>query len=150
MIFLAGGACGWFLAPKGGTETDPRAGTSPSGAYSPGKTPASSGGAGDKRRPWRSGSAQERLEAFVSAFQIQLELDEEQANSLRSVVETGMRDYVRLDREHLRLRKEVHDRLVEEVSPILKPEQLERFEKLTAESEARHGRLRRQRLGTGE
>ena len=92
------------------------------------------------RRLWNTGSAEKRTEAFLKEFTRALELTPEQITTIRPIVEDTMKQYIRYDREHLRLRKVAHDRAVEDIRPHLEPAQQAKLDDLNSSSQKRFGR----------
>lgn len=102
------------------------------------------------RRLWSSGTLEQRVQAFMREFTEELDLTAEQIEEVRPIVEEAMKQYIRYDREHLRLRKAAHDRTVAEIREVMEPDQRRKLDELNASSQKRFGNaLRRVDGGPG-
>lgn len=128
VVFAAGGVTGWFLRPITRAPAGP-----PNMIDNPERG----------RKLWNSGAVGERAEAFLAEFTRELELRPDQVEALRPIVEAAMKQYIRFDREHLRLRKVAHDRAVEEIRALLDPAQQDKLDALDASSQKRFGTARK-------
>ena len=99
------------------------------------------------RATWRAGNAEQRVATFLAEFERQLELEAGQVEQMRPLIEEAMREHVRVDREHLRLKRKIHNGVVESLKAMMDEGQLERFKKIEEDSEQRFQRAVKNRVG---